>query len=175
VIALNDKTVEGAVSLDAELERIYEETRGPVCSYLLYLGVPVDQAQEVTQEVFLRLHQAMRQGTPIENLRAWLFRVAHNQGLRVRKKERSFRSITPDWDRLLQPSNSAEDMLLERERNRRVSGAMETLSPQQRNCLYLRSEGLRYREIAEVIGVSPSTVNEFLRRAIAKLSEVANG
>jgi hypothetical protein len=39
----------------------------------------------------------------------------------------------------------------------------------------LRSEGLRYREIAEVIGISPSTVDEFLRRAISRLSEAARG
>jgi RNA polymerase sigma-70 factor (ECF subfamily) len=57
----------------------------------------------------------------------------------------------------------------------RVAVALESLSPQQRNCLYLRSEGLRYREIAEVIGISSSTVNEFLRRAIARLAEAVNG
>ena len=47
MIVLNDKTAEGAIRLDAELERIYEETRSSVCAYLLYLGVPADQAQEV--------------------------------------------------------------------------------------------------------------------------------
>jgi RNA polymerase sigma-70 factor (ECF subfamily) len=65
-------------------------------------------------------------------------------------------------------------MLIDRQRNSRVAAAMETLSPQQRHCLYLRSEGLRYREIAEVIGISPSSVNEFLRRSIARLAEAAN-
>ena len=79
-----------------------------------------------------------------------------------------------DWDRFHHPEDSAEQLLMERQRNRRVIEAMEDLSPQQRNCLYLRSEGLRYREIAEVMNISPSTVNEFLRRAISRLSEAAN-
>jgi RNA polymerase sigma-70 factor (ECF subfamily) len=175
VIVLNDKSTEGAISLDAELERIYEEMRGSVCAYLLYLGVPVDQAQDVTQEVFLRLHQSMRKGEVIENLKAWLLRVAHNLGVRVRSKERFFRTVSPDWEQFQHPARSAEELLLERERNQRVAAGVETLSPQQRNCLYLRSEGLRYREIADVMGISPSSVNEFLRRAIARLMEAANG
>jgi RNA polymerase sigma-70 factor (ECF subfamily) len=140
----------------------------------LYLGVPSNQAQEVTQEVFLRLYQTMRKGAQIENLRAWLFRVAHNLGIKVRQRERSLRVVSPDWNQFSSPVEAPDDMLINRQRNSRVAATMETLSPQQRHCLYLRSEGLRYREIAEVIGISSSSVNEFLRRAIARLAEAAN-
>ncbi len=174
MIALNEQPAERAFSLDAEVEQMYRETRGAVCSYLLYLGVPADRAQEVTQEVFLRLYQTMRKGTPIENLRAWAFRVAHNLGLKVRAKERSFRAVETDWERFAHPAGSPESDLLDKERNQRVAAALKELSPQQRNCLYLRSEGLRYREIAEVMGISSSTVNEFLRRAVACLAEAAH-
>ena len=174
MITLNEHPAERASNLDAEVEQIYREARGPVCAYLLYLGVSADKAQELTQEVFLRLYQTLRKGTPIENWRAWTFRVAHNLGLKVRSKERSFRAVNPDWDRFVHPSDSPEGVLLDKERNIRVAAALEELSPQQRNCLYLRSEGLRYREIAEVMGISTSTVNEFLRRAIGRLAEAAN-
>jgi len=174
VIALNENLRQDTAGLNTELEQIYAETRASVCSYLLYIGVPSDQAQEVTQEVYLRLHQTMRKGTQIENLRAWLFRVAHNLGLKVRHRERSFRAVSPDWNQVTTRTESAEDALINRRRNTRIAAAMETLSPQQRHCLYLRSEGLRYREIAEVIGISSSSVNEFLRRAIARLAEAAH-
>jgi RNA polymerase sigma-70 factor (ECF subfamily) len=175
VIALNERPLNDAGSLHSELERIYVETRSSLCSYILYLGAPAEQAQEITQEVFLRLYQTMLKGTPIENLRAWLFKVAHNLGLKVRHRERSLRAVSPDWNQFSSPIESSEDLLISRERNNRVAAAMESLSPQQRHCLYLRSEGLRYREIAEVIGISQSSVNEFLRRAIARLAEAANG
>jgi RNA polymerase sigma-70 factor (ECF subfamily) len=174
VIALKEQPAERAFSLDAEVEQIYRETRGAVCAYLLYLGMSDDRAQEVTQEVFLRLYQTLRKVTSIENLRAWSFRVAHNLGLKVRLRERAFRLVSPDWDRFTHPSESPESELLEKERNARVAATLEDLSPQQRNCLYLRSHGLRYREIAEVMGISASTVNEFLRRGIARLAEAAN-
>ena len=158
-----------------EIERLYEETRGAICSYLLCLGVPAAQAQEVTQEVYLRLYQTMRKGQEIQNIRAWLFRVAYHQGLKVRAREKSFHMVNPDWERFTQPeAESPERQLLHRERMSRVASALESLSPQQRNCLYLRSEGLRYREIAEIMGISLSTVNEFLRRGIARLAKAVH-
>ncbi len=174
-VSVIEQRVGETISLEADLERIYAETRGSVCAYLLYMGVPQAQAQEVTQEVYLRLHQTMRKGTVIDNMRAWLFRVAHNLGLKVRSRERAFRAVSPDWERFENPASSQERVLIDRERNQRVSEAMESLSPQQRNCLYLRSEGLRYREIAEAMGISSSAVNEFLRRAISRLAEAAHG
>ena len=51
--------------------------------------------------------------------------------------------------------------------------AWVTLSPQQRQCLHLRAEGLRYREIAETMQISISSVREFLGRAITKLQKAA--
>ncbi len=173
---LTDIPINRAMSLDQEVEQIYEETRNPICAYLLCLGVPTSEVQEVTQDVYVRLYQTMRKGQDIQNLRAWLFRVAHNLGLRIRSREKSFRAINPDWDRFVHPlADSPERILLDRERMSRLARALESLSPQQRNCLYLRSEGLRHREIAEVVGISSSSVNEFLRRAIARLAEAVNG
>jgi RNA polymerase sigma-70 factor (ECF subfamily) len=58
---------------------------------------------------------------------------------------------------------------MERERLLRMHRAVKSLSPQQRQCLHLRAEGLRYREIADATGVTISTVAEFLRRAVARL------
>jgi RNA polymerase sigma-70 factor (ECF subfamily) len=175
VIALNEGPAYDTDSIRAEVERIYADTRSSLCAYLLYIGAPTEQAQEVAQEAFLQLYRTMLKGTPIENPRAWLFKVAHNLGLKVRHRERSFRVISPGSDQFSTPAKSTEELLIVRERNARVAAAMEALSPQQRHCLYLRSEGLRYREIAEVIGISSSSVNEFLRRAIARLAEAANG
>jgi RNA polymerase sigma-70 factor (ECF subfamily) len=142
---------------------------------VLFLGVPRDQAPEVTQEVFLRLFQTMLKGEDISNARAWLFRVAHNLAIKVRSRERAFRSVDTDWQRFgASSAHSQERVVLDRERMQRVQAALAELSAQQKNCLYLRSEGLRYREIAAVMGISSSTVNEFLRRAISKLAEVAD-
>ena len=173
---LTDSSDKSSASIEADVEQAYRETRGAICSYLLCLGVPASQAQEVTQEVYLRLHQTLRKGEQIVSTRAWLFTVAHNLGLKVRSSEKAFRTLPPNLDRFTAAaSRTPEQSVLDQEKMQRIQEAVATLSPQQRNCLYLRSEGLRYREIANVLGVSSSTVNEFLRRAIARLAEAASG
>jgi len=60
---------------------VYEESRDDVYRYLLTLGLPPPQAREATQEAFLRLHVTLDRGADVQNLRAWVFRVAHNYAL----------------------------------------------------------------------------------------------
>jgi RNA polymerase sigma-70 factor (ECF subfamily) len=150
--------------------RLYEEARDEVYRYLVTLGLAPPQAQEAAQEVFLRLYVSLRKGNRIDNLRGWIFRVAHNLGIRLRGREDIMRSFGPELEtQLFDYGDNPEQALLHRERHLRFHRAVEALSGQQRNCLYLRAEGFRYREIAIILGVSDSTVGEFLRRAVARL------
>jgi len=64
--------------------KLYEESREPVCRYLLGLGVTPAEADDLCQEAFLRLFAALRKGQQIRNPRAWVFTVAHNSGLNAR-------------------------------------------------------------------------------------------
>ena len=108
----------------------------------------------------------------IRNQRAWVFRVAHNLGLTIRLKDSATMPFEPELQALLpDPGRGAESGLIEREKLLRMHRAVESLSPQQRQCLHLRAEGLRYREIADATGVGISTVAEFLRRAVARLKK----
>jgi RNA polymerase sigma-70 factor (ECF subfamily) len=158
------------VTLQERVAVFFEETRDDVYRYLLLLGLFPPQAQEATQEVFLRLYTSLRKGEDIQNWRAWVFRVAHNHGLRVRAQESHQLPFDADLEaRLRDPQESHERSLIERERFVRLGKAIESLSEQQRRCLFLRMEGLRYPEIAKVLGITASSVGEFLRRAIARL------
>jgi RNA polymerase sigma-70 factor (ECF subfamily) len=151
--------------------RIYEESREDVYRYLLTLGLPPPQAQEAAQESFLRLYVALERGTLIENMRAWVFRVAHNHAMDVRAKER-FQPLDPGLEDLLRDSRpGAEKDLIEGEKMKQLGKAWATLSRQQRQCLHLRAEGLRYREIADTLQISMSSVREFVCRAIARLQK----
>ena len=143
--------------------------------YLLRLGLSPSQAQEGVQEVFLRLHSALVRGESIHNPRAWVFRVAHNLAVTEHRAGDRWMALDPGLEAALTDRGPGpEARVLQRERSARVSEALAELSPQQRRCLYLRAEGLRYREIAEVIGVGVSTVSEFLTRAVARLRRAAD-
>lgn len=154
--------------------RLFEESREDVYRYLLTLGVYPPRAQEAVQEVFLRLYTAMIKGKQIENPRAWVFRVAHNHGLKVRARQAGETPFDPALEaRLASPmAENPERGLIERERMLRFHRAVEELSEQQRRCLFLRMEGMRYPEIGAALGIGASTVGEFLRRAMVRLRKV---
>ena len=61
---------------------------------------------------------------------------------------------------------------LERERLRRLREGINKLSQAQRECLVLRSQGLKYREIATVLSLSVSTVGENVQRGLEKLKDL---
>jgi len=137
------------------------------------LGLHPSRAQEAVQEVFLRLYATLTKGEAIENPRGWVFRVAHNYGLKVRERQVSEEPIGAALEaRLSTLGENPEAELLQRERMLRFHHAVEGLSEQQKRCLILRMEGLRYPEIGSALGISPSAVGEFLRRAIARLKKV---
>jgi|SRR5581483_5890902 len=158
-----------------EVAQLFLEARDDVYRYLLTLGLYPPQAQEAAQEVFLRLYTTLRKGEEIHNYRAWIFRVAHNLGLKIRGRQNPLVSFDPEIEaQLASPVADPEHTLLDRERSRQVHHAVEGLSEQQRRCLFLRLEGLRYPEIGATLGISASAVGEFLRRAIQRLRKAAN-
>jgi len=160
------------MNLQDQVAQLFEEARDDVYRYLLSLGLHPPQAQEAAQEVFLRLYVTMKKGETIQNPRAWIFRVAHNFGLKTRTKQNTQGSFDPNIEyQITAPELNPEQSLLEREQKLRFHKAVERLSEQQRRCLFLRLEGLRYPEIGAALGISPSAVGEFLRRAIAKLKK----
>jgi RNA polymerase sigma-70 factor (ECF subfamily) len=160
-------------TLREEVGKLYEEAREDVYRYLLTLGLSPPRAQEAVQEVFLRLYTALRKGDQLENPRAWVFRVAHNLGLKIRVRQNSEEPLAPDWgEQNAGQTENPESQLLERERMSRFHSAVGGLSEQQRRCLFLRMEGLRYPEIGSALGISASTVGEFLRRAMERLKKV---
>ena len=160
--------------LEEQVTHAFEESRDDVYRYLLTLGLTPPHAQEAAQEVFLRLYLALRKGAVIQNTRGWIFRVAHNLGLDWRAKERT-EPLDTSVEALLRDLRPPADAdLIERERMKQIGDAWKTLSAQQRQCLHLRAEGLKYREIAGALGISISTVREFLTRAIARLQKAAH-
>ena len=167
--AVRNQETAGA-KLQEQVAQLYEEARGDVYRYLLTLGIRPPQAQEAAQEVFVRLYATLQKGETIRNPRAWIFRVAHNYGLKVRARQDSELPFDPELDAgIVTRASDPEKELAERERLVRFHRAIENLSEQQRRCLSLRMEGLRYAEIGAALGISASAVGEFLRRAIERL------
>ena len=173
-----DSTVLGlmqrTVTLEEKVSQLFELLRDPVFLYLMaVLGNP-SEAEDITQETFLRLYRTLHRGQVINNVRFWLFRVAHNLAFDQREKDRRYADVdTRTWEDLRQlltePGLNPEQRVLQMEKFERLHAAMAKLSPQELQCLHLRAEGFRYREIGEILGIGTKTAAEFLRRGIKKL------
>src|ERR1700738_3932218 len=110
-------------TLQDQVGRLFEEARDDVYRYLLTLGLHPPRAQEAAQEVFLRLYVTMRKGEEIQSPRAWIFRVAHNLGLKIRARQQTEQPFDPEVGaryttartRYTTHSETPETELLERE------------------------------------------------------------
>lgn len=150
------------MTLQERVERLFVERREEIYVYLVSLGVRPEEAQEMTQESFMKYFVALGEGQSIANPRAWVYAVAHN--LAVNSLARGEVLAVP-----MATEETPESLILEPERMAALRNAISSLSPQQQSCLHSRADGFRYKEIAAILGISPSTVGEFLQRAVKRL------
>src|SRR5947207_14626416 len=109
--------------------------RDDVYRYLLIMGLQPAEAQEATQEAFLRLYTAVSRGDDIRSMRAWVFRVVHNLALKTLSDGRAQQPLTPDIEEVLgDRSKTPEAVLLKKERMQQLLAELRELSPQQRQC-----------------------------------------
>ncbi|MGH6878254.1 MAG: RNA polymerase sigma factor, partial [Rhizomicrobium sp.] len=135
----------------AEIERLvmemFDESRNPLLRYVLSLGVPTCYGEEIVQEVFLALFRHLQLGRPRENLRGWIFRVAHNLALKQFHLNYRLRpNHEPDRNAIehqCDPDPNPEERILESQRQERLRAAVKALPRRDRWCLHLRAEGLR--------------------------------
>jgi RNA polymerase sigma-70 factor (ECF subfamily) len=144
--------------------------------YLSSFGLAFPDAEEVIQEVFLALFQHLRQGKPRDNLRGWLFRVAHNLALRRRTRTHrdSLARAEAGVETLaIDPGPNPEVRVVEGQTQRRLMAVVRALPEQDRRCLSLRAEGLRYREIAAVLDMSLGAVSLSVTRSLMRIARAA--
>jgi len=165
-----------ATPLEEEVVGHYDLLRDPLLRYLMSLGLSIADGEEVVQEVFLALFQHLRRDGSRANLRGWLFRVAHNLGLRRRHRtRRDGIGELPDQARNIvrDPAPDPEEQFLTGEAQRRMQAVLRALPEQDRRCVTLRAEGLRYREIAGVLAMSLGAVSLSLSRSLARIARAA--
>ena len=167
-------SIQRASIVEAKVTELFKLLWEPLLRYLIGIVGNHAEAEELAQEAFLALYNALRRGDAIRNCRAWVFRVAHNLAINSQEKRSHTEQVHPVvWERIpaksIDPSENAEERILVKERQSKVEAVLVFLSQQERRCLALRAEGLRFREIAEVLGLSTSTVETFIERGIRKI------
>jgi RNA polymerase sigma factor (sigma-70 family) len=123
-------------------------------------------AEDVTQEVFLRLYRNLDATRNAELLRPWLLRVTHNLARNtIRGQNRSLAretafQKTSDDPASVQPLESYQSRLELQE----VRRALDKIKEPMRSCLLLKQQGLSYREIAETLSLKETNVGSLVAR-----------
>lgn len=135
-----------------------------------------DEAEDLVQETFIRLHRHPLADGRAPNVGGWLYRVATNLGynaLRARlrqgtRQQRAERIVEREEPIRIAEQDPAQQAARHEEQHL-VRQALASLPQRQQACLLLRGEGLSYAEIAAALGVAPGSVGTILARAESEL------
>ena len=170
--AVGDQPISPA-TVEEEVMLLFDRCGPPLLRYVSSFGLRTEEAEDVVQDVFLSLFRHLRLGRSRSHLRGWLFRVAHNLALKQRWNLQR-RQANRSWDdtaveQRADPTPDPESQLADAERRRRLANVLHALPERDRQCIVLRAEGLRYREIADALGISLGAVAKSLTRSITRL------
>jgi RNA polymerase sigma factor (sigma-70 family) len=155
----------------ADFDRVYRRHAHSIYRYAYaVLGNHAD-AEDVTQQTFIRAYRAIAQGTTPRKAKNWLLTIAHNE-LRRHFRRASGRPLEVELDeRLEQPASERPDPSLSE-----VLLALQQLPPRQRTALVMREfEGRSHREMAQILGVSQDALEGLIFRARRGLEKHLRG
>ena len=158
--------------------RLVERYRGPLVHFLYRMVGDAATAEELAQEVFVRVYGARRRYRPRAKFSTWLFRIATNLALNSLRDTRLRRQLEARSEEqaasrvagLADPVANMEQQLLAQERRATIRRAVESLPEKQRLAVLLHKyQELDYAEIAAILGCSESALKSLLFRAYEAL------
>jgi len=163
---------------DASFVLLLEKHRGPVVNFMHRMVQNRAVAEELAQEVFLRVYRSRETYEPTAKFTTWLFRIATHLALnaiRDSKKWKGQESLNRELmegiaRRMVDPQLTVEQNLVREVRVREIRQAIEALPEKQRAAVLMHKyEGLEYAQIAGALRCSESAVKSLLFRAYEAL------
>ena len=159
--------------------RLFDAWHGRIYQTCFRLTGHPQEAEDITQDVFVRAMQAYDRFRGDADPGTWLYRIAVNQCLNVRRRKRRLQWLALDFwnegvDETTKPgerSGGVEDELQQTDRERIVGKAIDALPERQRTALILSHfERMSYKAIADAMDCTPSAVESLLHRAKTNLA-----
>jgi RNA polymerase sigma-70 factor, ECF subfamily len=164
-LALIEDTGRGNPEAFEALVRRYQ---GPLVNFIARLIRDRYLAEDLTQEVFLRVYRAAPRFQARAKVSTWIFQIAYNLALteigRSRRQQRLREALSRGGQEAAEePSTGPE---ADREMEEEIMTVLDRLPENQKAALLLRThEDLSYREIADILGVSVPSIESLLFRA----------
>jgi RNA polymerase sigma-70 factor, ECF subfamily len=158
-------------------DELYRRYQGPIKRFLFELTWDQDTAEDYLQEVFVRLFRARERYQPTGKFSTYLFQIAKNYYLErrrngLRRPEQNLVSIDGDPFRNIRANERVEPEthLMEAYRQWRIRRAIGSLPDGQRMVFVMSHfEGMKYVEIADILGIPMGTVKSRMSIAVSKL------
>jgi RNA polymerase sigma-70 factor (ECF subfamily) len=159
--------VDKASDLPQRLLELYRSARPGLLNYVRQMMRSDFEAEDIVQSTFLKTFD-QAETHRIENLQAWLYRVAHNLAIDAMRRKVTHDQAVSEWVHTKEQGSvpSAEQESINQQT---VLRALATLNERERACLLLRADGFSYSEIGEVLQISAKSVSVYLARAIKKV------
>ena len=151
-------------------EALFRTHYRPLCAFALQYVKDGDRAQDLVQDLFVRLWQDREQVNITTSVKSYLFSAVRNRCLNLVSAAARMRPIDEEMDdRVDEEERTEEEHSL---RAARVQAAIEGLPEERRKVFRLsRDEGLKYHEIAQRLGISVKTVENQMGKALKTLRE----
>ncbi|MGB8330772.1 MAG: RNA polymerase sigma factor [Polyangiales bacterium] len=162
---------------------LLQRYRGPLFTFLLRSVGERGRAEELYQDVWIRVIERCGEFRGDAKFSTWLYRIARNLSIDHQRKMKfrghaSLDAAQPSTgqsigERIANPGPSTEQLALGGLVRQRIADAVDALPEDQREVFLLRQlEGLGFREIAEVVGAPVNTVKSRMRYALVRLQEI---
>ena len=154
-------------------EEIYKRTAGFVYNVALRVVNNREDAQEVTQEVFLIIYHKLKKFRFESSFKTWIYRITVNTSInfvkRIRRTTNKMDAYEDEVAAKVLPNDVHKD--IDKEHNNKIiEELLNAINPEQRACVVLRNiEGLSYQQIAQTLQININTVRSRLKRAREKL------
>ncbi|MBS1664324.1 MAG: RNA polymerase sigma-70 factor [Bacteroidetes bacterium] len=152
---------------------LFHHYRERIYSYAYHLSGNNAQADELVQDVFLKVWLNREKIPHVLRFDSWLFTIARNQIFDLLKNMAKEASLRRQIAELLSVSdNPVEDHILSRENEEQLQRALDQLSPRQKLIFTLsRNQGMKHEEIASRLHISRHTVKTHLVQALKTLRD----
>jgi RNA polymerase sigma-70 factor (family 1) len=151
-------------------ESLFHKYKDKLYSFLIQLGNSQAAAEDVLQDVFLKIWTRRSQLGVIDNFNAYLFRMAANQAINLMRRQSREIRIIDELQLFRLDENGTAQAMSEKEVQETLTKALATLPAQQYKVFMLsREHGLKYEEIASEMGISAATVRNHMVQALKKI------
>ncbi|MBV9623343.1 MAG: sigma-70 family RNA polymerase sigma factor [Acidobacteria bacterium] len=166
---------------DSAFDYLVQKYRRPIISFMYRMAHNAAVAEDLAQEVFLRVYRSRKNYEPSAKFSTWLYRIATNLGVNYARDTRHERPENimpldePDAETGQSPdlpdkTLNVEEQILRRERMRAIREKVEALPERQKMAVLMHKyQQMDYRQIAEVLKLSESATKSLLFRAYETL------